>query len=103
MAETTGIMDAQTLHSLLGLHGGGDSWQKKKKDLIADLVIVDESSMMDMWLAWQLFQRLRPGTKLLLVGDADQLESVGSGRCVPRIDRQRHRPCHSAGRDIPSG
>lgn len=79
MAETTGIMDAQTLHSLLGLHGGGDSWQKKKKDLIADLVIVDESSMMDMWLAWQLFQRLRPGTKLLLVGDADQLESVGAG------------------------
>lgn len=78
MAETTGIMDAQTLHSLLGLHGG-DSWQKKKKDLIADLVIVDESSMMDMWLAWQLFQRLRPGTKLLLVGDADQLESVGAG------------------------
>lgn len=78
MAETTGIMDAQTLHSLLGLHGG-DSWQKKKKDLIADLVIVDESSMMDMWLAWQLFQRLRSGTKLLLVGDADQLESVGAG------------------------
>lgn len=78
MAETTGIMDAQTLHSLLGLHGG-DSWQKKKKDLIADLVIVDESSMMDMWLTWQLFQRLRPGTKLLLVGDADQLESVGAG------------------------
>ena len=68
MAETTGIMDAQTLHSLLHLHGG-ESWQKKKR----------ESSMMDMWLAWQLFQRLRPGTKLLLVGDADQLESVGAG------------------------
>ena len=78
MAETTGIMDAQTLHSLLYLHGG-ESWQKKKRDLDADLVIVDESSMMDMWLAWQLFQRLRPGTKLLLVGDADQLESVGAG------------------------
>ena len=78
MAETTGIMDAQTLHSLLHLHGG-ESWQKKKRDLDADLVIVDESSMMDMWLAWQLFQRLRPGTKLLLVGDADQLESVGAG------------------------
>ena len=78
MAETTGITDAQTLHSLLGLHGS-ESWQKKKRDLDADLVIVDESSMMDMWLAWQLFQRIRPGTKLLLVGDADQLESVGAG------------------------
>lgn len=78
MAETTGIMDAQTLHSLLGLHGD-DNWQKKKKALVADLVIVDESSMMDMWLAWQLFQQIQPGTKLLLVGDADQLESVGAG------------------------
>lgn len=79
MAETTGIMDAQTLHSLLGLHGGDTGWQKKPKALEADMVIVDESSMMDMWLAWQLFQRLRPGTKVLLVGDADQLESVGAG------------------------
>jgi len=47
--------------------------------LEADLVIVDESSMMDMWLADQLFSRLKEGTKLLLVGDADQLESVGAG------------------------
>ena len=78
MAETTGIMDAQTLHSLLGLHGG-EGWQKKKRNLDADLVIVDETSMMDMGLAWQLFRHLRPGTKLLLVGDADQLESVGAG------------------------
>ena len=54
-------------------------WQKKKRDLDADLVIVDETSMMDMGLAWQLFRHLRPGTKLLLVGDADQLESVGAG------------------------
>lgn len=79
MAETTGVMDAQTLHSLLGLHGDDSNWQKRKADLDADLVIVDEVSMMDMWLAWQLFQRLRPKTKVLLVGDADQLESVGAG------------------------
>lgn len=78
MAETTGITDAQTLHSLLGLHGDESGWQKKR-ELDADLVIVDEASMMDMWLAYQLFTRLRPGTKLLLVGDADQLESVGAG------------------------
>lgn len=79
MAETTGVTEAQTLHSLLGLFGGDASWQKSRTKLDADLVIVDETSMMDMWLAWQLFQRLRPGTKLLLVGDADQLESVGAG------------------------
>lgn len=78
MAETTGITNAQTLHSLLGLHGDESGWQKKR-ELEADLVIVDEASMMDMWLAYQLFTRLRPGTKVLLVGDADQLESVGAG------------------------
>lgn len=79
MAETTGVMDAQTLHSLLKLYGGDSNWQKNNDKLDADLVIVDETSMMDMWLAWQLFQHLRAGTKLLLVGDADQLESVGAG------------------------
>ena len=78
MAETTGIEDAQTLHSLLDLHGD-DSGQKKKQPLEAGLLIVDETSMVDMWLAHQLFTRLSPGTKVLLVGDADQLESVGAG------------------------
>ena len=62
----------------MGLHGEDAGWQKKKP-LEADLLIVDESSMMDMWLAYQLFARIAPGTKVLLVGDADQLESVGAG------------------------
>lgn len=79
MAETTGIADAQTLHSLLGLHGDESVWQKKQQYLDADFLVVDESSMMDMSLAYQLFQRLRPNTRVLLVGDADQLESVGPG------------------------
>ena len=78
MAETTGMDSAQTLHSLLGLHGEDAGWQKKQ-ELEADLLIVDECSMMDMWLAYQLFSRLKPRTKVLLVGDADQLESVGAG------------------------
>ena len=50
MAETTGMDSAQTLHSLLGLHGEDAGWQKKQ-ELEADLLIVDECSMMDMWLA----------------------------------------------------
>ena len=81
MAETTGIATAQTLHSLLHLRGDDGDWQgrKRNQELNADFVIVDEASMMDMWLASQLFKRLRPGTKVLLVGDADQLESVGAG------------------------
>lgn len=78
MAETTGVEDAQTLHSLLGLHGDEES-RKRKHPLEAGLLIVDEASMVDMWLAHQLFMRIAPGTKVLLVGDADQLESVGAG------------------------
>lgn len=79
MAETTGIDNAQTLHSLLGLYGADAGWQKQKEPLDADLLIVDEASMMDMWLAHQLFSRVKPGSRLLLVGDVDQLESVGAG------------------------
>lgn len=84
MAETTGIEDAQTLHSLLKIFGD-DSGQKKKLPLEAGLLIVDETSMVDMWLAHQLFQRLNPGTKVLLVGDADQLESVGAGNVFQEL------------------
>lgn len=78
MAETTGMDNAATLHSLLGLHGEDAGWQEKKP-LEADFLIVDEASMVDMWLTYQLFARLKPGTKVLIVGDADQLESVGAG------------------------
>ncbi|NBI66573.1 ATP-dependent RecD-like DNA helicase [Pseudoflavonifractor sp. 60] len=78
MAETTSMTKAQTLHSLLKLHGEDAGWQKPE-DLEADFLIVDECSMMDMWLAYQMFSRLKAGTKVLLVGDADQLESVGAG------------------------
>jgi len=84
MAETTGINNAQTIHSLLGLHGEGSGW-RKKEPLKTDLLIVDECSMLDMWLAHQLFSRLSPGTKVLLVGDADQLESVGAGNVFQEL------------------
>ena len=84
MAETTGVEDAQTLHSLLML-GGDDSGPKKKRQLEAGLLIVDETSMVDMWLAHQLFTCLSPDTKVLLVGDADQLESVGAGNVFQEL------------------
>lgn len=80
MAESTGIDDAKTLHSLLGLLG--ESEIIMKKDIVpldADLIIIDESSMIDMWLAQQFFGRIKNGTKLVLVGDVDQLQSVGAG------------------------
>ena len=80
MAETTGIVEAQTLHAMLGLRGDDNDFEGVVgKSLDASLVIVDESSMVDMWLAQRLFNRIQPGTRVLLVGDADQLESVGAG------------------------
>ena len=80
MAESTGRDDAKTLHSLLGLLGeGGFVRNQEKEPLDADLIIVDESSMIDMWLARHFFNRIRPGTKVILVGDYDQLQSVGAG------------------------
>lgn len=81
MAESTGMDGARTLHSLLGLLGDSEppGKEKQKEPLDADLIIVDESSMIDMWLAKQFFQRVRPGTRVVLVGDVDQLQSVGAG------------------------
>ena len=80
MAESTGVNNASTLHSLLGLFGEDGGFRKGEEDMLdAGLIIVDESSMMDMWLARKFFSRIGPDTKVLLVGDADQLQSVGAG------------------------
>ena len=80
MAESTGFVGARTLHSALHLRTEEEDLPEgNKKFLDADLIIVDETSMVDQWLAKQLFSRIRPGTKVVLVGDADQLPSVGAG------------------------
>lgn len=81
MAESTGVADARTMHSAMGLGGEeGETADNKVKLLDADLLIVDEFSMVDMWLAQQMFQRVRACCRIVLVGDPDQLPSVGAGR-----------------------
>ena len=85
MAQSTGMLEALTLHSLLGLQGDFCSKDKQDKPLQVDFLIVDEASMVDMWLAHQLFTRLQKGTKLLLLGDVDQLESVGAGNVFAEL------------------
>lgn len=80
MSESTGFDGAKTLHSALCLMGGDEDEEYEEGEVIdASLVVVDETSMVDMWLATQLFSRLGSGTKIVLVGDADQLPSVGPG------------------------
>lgn len=81
MAESTGFDDAKTMHSALGLISEETelSDTKGREPLDAKLIIVDEFSMVDMWLASKLFQRIGKDTKIILVGDPDQLPSVGAG------------------------
>jgi exodeoxyribonuclease V alpha subunit len=80
MAESTGYPVAKTLHSAMGLVTNAENSRANATEPIdADLLIVDEFSMADMWLTSELFSRVKPGTMILLVGDADQLPSVGAG------------------------
>ncbi|MCX4374220.1 MAG: AAA family ATPase, partial [Dysosmobacter sp.] len=58
---------------------------KKEDSLDADLVIVDEFSMVDMWLAGKFFSALKKGAKTVLVGDPDQLPSVGAGNVFKEL------------------
>lgn len=94
MAESTDFGGARTLHSALGLVSGDEEDEHLNNDepIEADLVVVDEFSMADMWLAAQLFLRLKPGTKLLLVGDADQLPSVRPGNVFRELISCGHIP-----------
>ena len=90
MTEMTGI-EASTLHRLLEIGKiNDDGLYKKSQDyqgapIDADIVIVDEMSMVDMFLMNYLLQSVYLGTKLILVGDGDQLPSVGPGSVLQDI------------------
>lgn len=71
--------EACTIHRLLKYQPGGGFAHGPSDPLPYDLIVVDESSMVDMTLALSLLEALKPGTTLLLVGDADQLPPVGPG------------------------
>lgn len=80
MSEATGL-NAYTIHHCLGLTGREMPAQiKAAKTFDAQMVIVDEMSMVDTLLCRALVDAVNPGTRLVLVGDADQLPSVGPGQ-----------------------
>jgi exodeoxyribonuclease V alpha subunit len=81
LTELTGH-DASTVHRLLELRPGGDAAYDRDRPLDADLVVVDEASMLDLLLANKLAKAVAPGAHLLLVGDVDQLPSVGPGEVL---------------------
>ncbi|MDI5964858.1 ATP-dependent RecD-like DNA helicase [Streptomyces sp. SL13] len=81
LAELTGA-EASTVHRLLELRPGGDAAYDRDRPLDADLVVVDEASMLDLILANKLVKAVAPGAHLLFVGDVDQLPSVGAGEVL---------------------
>jgi exodeoxyribonuclease V alpha subunit len=84
LSEATGLA-AKTLHRLLQLRPGGKSAYDRANPLPADIVIVDEVSMLDTLLMNTLLKAIATGTHVLLVGDADQLPSVGAGKVLADV------------------
>ena len=86
MSETTGF-EARTIHRMLELNGGMEGSagfeRNETNPLETDVVIIDEMSMVDISLMNSLLKAVAPGTRLILVGDINQLPSVGPG-CVLR-------------------
>ena len=82
MGEATG-RDASTIHRLLEYsYGEGGFGRNAENTLLADVVIVDEMSMVDVPLRAALLRALAPGSRLIMVGDSDQLPSVGPGNVL---------------------
>ena len=88
MSETTGY-EAQTIHRMLEVSGDVENDagfdRNEEYPLEADVIIIDEMSMVDLSLMNALLKAIVPGTRLILVGDVNQLPSVGAGRVLGDI------------------
>lgn len=85
MYESTGY-PALTIHKAVGLSGedGEEAWNEPAM-LPDDLIVADEFSMVDMFLAYRLFSCIRQGTRFVMVGDKDQIPSVGPGNVFKEL------------------
>lgn len=86
MSESTGL-PAVTIHRLLGFNGTEVFDHDDASPLEGKILIVDETSMLDIWLANQLFKALPDTIQVILVGDEDQLPSVGPGQVLKDLLR----------------
>ena len=81
LTETTGL-EAKTIHRLLEVDPATGRFSRNEDNpLECDLLIVDETSMVDVLLMHALLRALPNNAALIMVGDVDQLPSVGSGKC----------------------
>ena len=98
MTEATGCQ-ARTIHRMLELTGGPESVggramfsRNDENPLEADVIIIDEMSMVDVYLMQALLKAIVPGTRLILVGDVNQLPSVGPGSILQDMIRSEAFP-----------
>ncbi|HVO43995.1 MAG TPA: ATP-dependent RecD-like DNA helicase, partial [Aggregatilineales bacterium] len=91
LSEATG-RPAQTIHRLLGFKPGTGFLTNEDSPLKADMLILDEASMLDLVLFYSVLRALTPDTHLLLVGDVDQLPSVGAGDVLRDLIRSGRLP-----------
>lgn len=91
MQEATGL-PAMTIHRLLGMTGQENMEDEEVREIQGKLLIVDEMSMVDIWLANQLFKALPEQIQVVLVGDEDQLPSVGPGQVLKDLIRSKTIP-----------
>ncbi|MCI8388282.1 MAG: ATP-dependent RecD-like DNA helicase [Clostridiales bacterium] len=88
MSEATQC-EAKTIHRLLEMEFADDerdNFKKNENDLLEeDVIIIDEASMIDMYLMNSLLKAIKPGARLMLIGDSDQLPSVGAGNVLNDI------------------
>jgi exodeoxyribonuclease V alpha subunit len=88
VAPTSALIEARTLHRLLGYSPRTDTFRSNATDpLDDDLVIVDEASMVDVLMLDALLRALKPGARLMLVGDHNQLASVDAGDVLGELCR----------------
>lgn len=84
MEQATG-MAASTVHKALGLLAGEDGDYGEPQALDADIILVDEVSMMDIYLAGRLLEAVKSKAQIVLIGDSDQLPSVGPGAVLSEM------------------
>lgn len=98
MSEATGY-EAKTIHRLLEINGDVEQERRaffsrdEENPLEVDAIIIDEMSMVDIHLMRALLAATQPGTKLILVGDVDQLHSVGPGQVLRDVIDSKCFPC----------
>ena len=83
LSEATGGKKASTIHRLLGfVPGEGEFMHNEDEPVNTDLIIIDEASMIDVYLFYSLLKGISQDTRIIMVGDVDQLPSVGPGNIL---------------------